>query len=112
MIAPVTAPLDMRPASPPAAAEGTPLTAVKVRADGLSFYYGKTRALDGISLDIRANLVTAFIGPSGCGKSTYLRTLNRMNDIVPGARVVGTVELDGQNIYAPGTDVVGLRRRV
>jgi phosphate transport system ATP-binding protein len=112
MIAPVTAPLDMRPAAPPAGVESGPLTSVKVRADGLSFYYGKTRALDGISLDIRANVVTAFIGPSGCGKSTFLRTLNRMNDIVPGARVVGKVEIDGENIYAPGTDVVSLRRRV
>jgi phosphate transport system ATP-binding protein len=85
---------------------------VKVRADRLSFYYGRTRALDGISLEIPANLVTAFIGPSGCGKSTFLRTLNRMNDIVPGARVEGRVEIDGRNIYDPGTDAVALRRRV
>jgi phosphate transport system ATP-binding protein len=86
--------------------------AVKMRVDRLSFFYGKTQALNDISLDMRANLVTAFIGPSGCGKSTFLRTLNRMNDIVPGARVEGTVEIDGQNIYAPGTDPVALRRRI
>jgi phosphate transport system ATP-binding protein len=85
---------------------------IKVRADRLSFYYGKVRALTDISLDVRANLVTAFIGPSGCGKSTFLRTLNRMNDIIPGTRVEGRVELDGRDIYAPGTDAVALRRRV
>ena len=61
---------------------------------------------------MRANLVTAFIGPSGCGKSTFLRTLNRMNDIIVGARVEGSVMIDGDDVYAPGTDVVGLRRRV
>ena len=61
---------------------------------------------------MRANLVTAFIGPSGCGKSTFLRTLNRMNDIIVGARVEGSVKIDGDDVYAPGTDVVGLRRRV
>jgi phosphate transport system ATP-binding protein len=98
-----------RPAPPAEPVAGAP---VRVRARRLSFYYGKTRALDDISLDIHANLVTAFIGPSGCGKSTFLRTLNRMNDIVPGARVEGTVELDGRNIYAPGTDAVALRKRV
>jgi len=85
---------------------------VKVRADRLSFYYGQTRALTDISLDISTKLVTAFIGPSGCGKSTFLRTLNRMNDIIPAARVDGRVEIDGVDIYAPRTDVVALRRRV
>ncbi len=93
-------------------ASGEPSLPVKVRATDLSFYYGATRALTGISLDIHANRVTAFIGPSGCGKSTFLRTLNRMNDIVPGARVEGRVEIDGADIYAPRTDVVALRRRV
>jgi phosphate transport system ATP-binding protein len=86
--------------------------AVKIEVDRLSFYYGATRALTGITLSIRAHLVTAFIGPSGCGKSTFLRTLNRMNDIIPGTRVEGRVRLDGRDIYAPGTDVVALRRRV
>ena len=61
---------------------------------------------------MRANVVTAFIGPSGCGKSTFLRTLNRMNDIIPGTRVEGTVLIDDVNIYDPGIDVVELRRRV
>src|SRR5215471_16880501 len=77
----------------------------------LNFYYGKTRALKDITLSVPSNRVTAFIGPSGCGKSTLIRTLNRMNDIIPGVRIEGTIELDGEDIYAPGTDVVLLRRR-
>jgi phosphate transport system ATP-binding protein len=68
--------------------------------------------LKDISLSIPANQVTAFIGPSGCGKSTLLRTLNRMNDVIPGTRIEGRVVLDGNDIYAPGTDVVSLRRKV
>jgi phosphate transport system ATP-binding protein len=87
-------------------------TPVKVHVNHLSFYYGQKRALSDISIEIRANVVTAFIGPSGCGKSTFIRTLNRMNDIIPGARVDGEVNIDGANIYQPGTDVVALRRRV
>jgi len=78
----------------------------------MNFYYGEKRALHDISVQLGANLVSAFIGPSGCGKSTFLRTLNRMNDIIPGTRVEGTVLIDGVNIYDPGLDVVGLRRRV
>jgi phosphate transport system ATP-binding protein len=85
---------------------------VKIDVDALNFYYGPKRALDGISIQIRSNLVTAFIGPSGCGKSTFLRTLNRMNDIIPATRVEGSVRIDGQSIYEPGTDVVHLRRQV
>ena len=85
---------------------------VAIDADGLNFYYGDKRALDGISIKIPAHLVTAFIGPSGCGKSTFLRTLNRMNDIIAGTRVEGKVLIEGNDIYAPGTDVVALRRRV
>jgi phosphate transport system ATP-binding protein len=94
---------------------GTPSPAsqgVKVDVRDLNFYYGSKRALDAISMRIETNLVTAFIGPSGCGKSTFLRTLNRMNDIIPETRVEGTVEVDGNDIYAPGVDVVELRRRV
>jgi phosphate transport system ATP-binding protein len=87
-------------------------TPVKIEVDRLNFYYGQKRALDGIAIQIRAHLVTAFIGPSGCGKSTFLRTLNRMNDIIPGTRVEGTVLLDGQDIYDQHLDVVALRRRV
>jgi phosphate transport system ATP-binding protein len=93
----------------PAASLDTP---VKIAVDALNFYYGPKRALDGISIQIRANLVTAFIGPSGCGKSTFLRTLNRMNDIIPATRVEGSVQIDGQSIYASGVDVVQLRRKV
>ncbi len=78
----------------------------------LNFYYGQKRALEDITLGIQPNVVTAFIGPSGCGKSTFLRTLNRMNDIIAGARVDGSVLIDGTDIYGPSTDVVALRRRV
>jgi phosphate transport system ATP-binding protein len=85
---------------------------VKIDVASLNFYYTAKRALEDITLKIQSNVVTAFIGPSGCGKSTFLRTLNRMNDIILGARVDGTVLFDGQNIYGPGIDVVQLRRRV
>jgi phosphate transport system ATP-binding protein len=85
---------------------------IKIQAEHLDFYYGDTRALHDISLGVQANLVTAFIGPSGCGKSTFLRTLNRMNDIIPGTRVAGRVLIDGAHIYDPGVDVAALRRRV
>jgi len=84
----------------------------KIEVEGLNFYYGSTRALTDITMTMAANVVTAFIGPSGCGKSTFLRTLNRMNDIIAGTRVEGRVVIDGQNVYAPSTDVVLLRRRV
>ncbi|MGE0448983.1 MAG: phosphate ABC transporter ATP-binding protein PstB [Vicinamibacterales bacterium] len=78
----------------------------------MNFYYGQNRVLHGISLKILPNQVTAFIGPSGCGKSTFLRSLNRMNDIIPGARAEGSVRVDGEDIYAPSVDVVALRRKV
>jgi phosphate transport system ATP-binding protein len=78
----------------------------------LNFFYGKAQALHDINLDIPSKQVMAFIGPSGCGKSTFLRTLNRMNDTIPGSRVEGSVSIDGEDIYAPGTDVVNLRRKV
>jgi phosphate transport system ATP-binding protein len=78
----------------------------------LNFYYGTKRALENITIGIQPNLVTAFIGPSGCGKSTFLRTLNRMNDIIAGSRVEGRVLIDGNDIYGASTDVVALRRRV
>ncbi len=86
--------------------------ATKIDVQSLSFYYGAKQALQDITLKIQPNVVTAFIGPSGCGKSTFLRTLNRMNDIVPGTRVDGKVLLDGDDIYSPDVDVVHLRRRV
>jgi phosphate transport system ATP-binding protein len=84
----------------------------KIDVTNLDFYYGPRRVLEGIKLKVRPNEVTALIGPSGCGKSTFLRSLNRMNDIVPGARVEGTIAIDGQDIYASSVDVVDLRRRV
>jgi phosphate transport system ATP-binding protein len=86
--------------------------ATKIAIEGLNFYYGPTRALQDISLEIPDRMVMAFIGPSGCGKTTFLRTLNRMNDVIPGTRVEGEVLIDGQDIYAPGADVVELRRKV
>jgi phosphate transport system ATP-binding protein len=91
---------------------GTASAPPKIRAIDLNFYYGQVQALFGITLDIRPNSVTAFIGPSGCGKSTFLRTLNRMNDTIEGTRLSGTVLIDDQQIYQPGTDVVMLRKRV
>jgi phosphate transport system ATP-binding protein len=84
----------------------------KIEAERLNFYYGTKHALQDISVKIAPNVVTAFIGPSGCGKSTFLRTLNRMNDIIPGTRVDGSVRIDDQDIYGSGVDVVQLRRRV
>lgn len=87
-------------------------SSMKIRASDLNFYYGNSQALHGINMQIPAQQVTAFIGPSGCGKSTFLRTLNRMNDTILGTRVEGEIELDGENIYAPNTDVVALRQRV
>jgi phosphate transport system ATP-binding protein len=84
----------------------------KIHVEALSFYYRDFRALIDISMDIQERDITALIGPSGCGKSTFLRCLNRMNDTIPGIRVEGQVLLDGEDIYAPGTNVVDLRQRV
>jgi phosphate transport system ATP-binding protein len=99
------------PEAPKTAAAAAPRPS-KIEVANLDFYYGTRRVLEAINVKIRPNEVTALIGPSGCGKSTFLRTLNRMNDIVAGSRVEGTVTLDGDNIYAPSVDVVDLRRRV
>ena len=84
----------------------------KMSIQNLNFYYGDFRALSDVSMSIKERQITALIGPSGCGKSTFLRTLNRMNDTIPGTRVEGRVLLDGQDIYAPQVDVVNLRQRV
>jgi phosphate transport system ATP-binding protein len=84
----------------------------KISISNLDFFYGKVQALYDISLEIPEREIVAFIGPSGCGKSTFIRTLNRMNDTIPGARVEGEVIIDGRNVYTPGTDVVSLRRKV
>jgi phosphate transport system ATP-binding protein len=89
-----------------------PSGTAKIDVSGMNFYYGPQRVLEDVSVAIRANEVTALIGPSGCGKSTFIRSLNRMNDIVPGARVEGSIRIDGQDIYAPSVDAVDLRRRV
>ncbi len=78
----------------------------------LDFYYGKFQALKGISLDIEKNLITALIGPSGCGKTTFLRSLNRMTDLIEDVRVTGTVLIDGEDIYRPATDLLDLRKKV
>jgi phosphate transport system ATP-binding protein len=87
-------------------------TKPKLEAHNLSFYYGATQALFDVTLSIPERSVTALIGPSGCGKSTFLRTLNRMNDIIEGTRVTGRVLLEGVDIYEAGIDVVALRKRV
>ncbi|HYG08497.1 MAG TPA: phosphate ABC transporter ATP-binding protein PstB [Pyrinomonadaceae bacterium] len=95
-----------------AAARGGEAAPAKVSVRELNFFYGRSQALHSISLDVEERVVMAFIGPSGCGKSTFLRTLNRMNDTIPGARAEGSVLIDGEDIYAPGRDVVALRRKV
>jgi phosphate transport system ATP-binding protein len=96
----------------PGRALSVDLPAARIEVRDLSVWYGATRALTEVTLPVSANRVTALIGPSGCGKTTLLRTLNRMTDIVPGARVTGDVLLDGESILAPGTDAVALRRRI
>jgi phosphate transport system ATP-binding protein len=100
----------------PTAAGGPPAPEqqgqLKIDVEKLSFYYGDKIALEDISIKIQPNVVTAFIGPSGCGKSTFIRTLNRMNDIIPGVRVEGRVCIDSHDIYGQGVDVVALRRKV
>lgn len=87
-------------------------TAPKMSARNVNVFYGDKQAIRDVSLDVRADDVTAFIGPSGCGKSTFLRCFNRMNDTVASARVEGDIRLDGTDIYAPQMDVVQLRARV
>lgn len=85
---------------------------ITIKANKFNLYYGDFQALQGIDMDIYARTVTAFIGPSGCGKSTFLRSLNRMNDLIDGVRLEGRITLDGVDIYEPKTDVVRLRKRV
>ena len=85
---------------------------VKLEAKSLNVFYGSFQAIKDASLSIPANRVQALIGPSGCGKTTFLRALNRMHDLTPGARVVGSVALDGVNIYTPGIDAVAVRHRI
>jgi len=89
-----------------------PNLTAKMETKGLNFYYGSTQALKQINVTLFAQQITALIGPSGCGKSTFLRTLNRMNDLIPHTRLEGTITLDGQDIYRTDMDVVSLRQRV
>ena len=84
----------------------------RISTKNVNVFYGEKQAIDDISIDIGSGEVTAFIGPSGCGKSTFLRTLNRMNDTIPGCRVTGELLLDGEDIYGAAMDVVQLRARV
>ena len=84
----------------------------RIEVTDLNVYYGTFRAVEDVTITIEPRTVTAFIGPSGCGKSTFLRTLNRMHEVIPGARVEGEVLLDGENLYGPGVDPVRVRRQV
>jgi phosphate transport system ATP-binding protein len=83
-----------------------------IEVKSLSVFYGQFQALKSVQLELQARKITALIGPSGCGKSTFLRTLNRMNDLIEGARTEGQVVFDGKNIYDPETDLLELRRRI
>ena len=85
---------------------------IKVKVENLNLYYGENHALKDVNMDIQENAVTAFIGPSGCGKSTFLKTLNRMNDLVDGVRIEGKVLLDGEDIYDTAVDTTILRKKV
>jgi phosphate transport system ATP-binding protein len=100
-----------RPVSPQSEKEAKAGEA-KISVRHFDFFYGSAKVLHGVNLDIPDQQVTALIGPSGCGKTTFIRSINRMNDIIPEARAKGTITIDGRDIYAPGTDVVALRRRV
>ena len=84
----------------------------KISVRDLNLFYGENHALKHVNMDIKENAITAFIGPSGCGKSTFLKTLNRMNDLVEGVRITGQVEIDGQNILDKGIDTTALRKKV
>ena len=95
--------------TPPVAGEPS---ALGMRIENLSAFYGSFKAITDVSLDIQANKVTAIIGPSGCGKSTFIRCLNRMHEVIPGARAEGHVTLDDQDIYAKNVDPVNVRRRI
>ncbi|MER6514840.1 phosphate ABC transporter ATP-binding protein PstB [Nonomuraea sp. NPDC048881] len=84
----------------------------QIQVSGLDAYYGSHKAIEDVSMTIEPRSITAFIGPSGCGKSTFLRTLNRMHEVIPGARVEGKVMLDGEDLYAPTVEPVSVRRMV
>jgi phosphate transport system ATP-binding protein len=100
--------------APPTASPADPATApeIKIKVRDLDVFYGTKRAVRDVNMDIAARSVTAFIGPSGCGKSTILRCFDRMNDLIPSARIRGSILLDGEDIYAPDVQPVEVRRRV
>jgi phosphate transport system ATP-binding protein len=108
----MSGPVSVTPGLDPSAAQELPLEAPLVEIERLSLWYGEKQALKDISMRIPKHRVTAYIGPSGCGKSTLLRCLNRMNDLVDGVRIGGTVRIGGADIYDPGLDVTELRKRV
>ena len=84
----------------------------KIKVSDMNLYYGENHALKNINMDIQDKTITALIGPSGCGKSTFLKSLNRMNDLIPNVKITGGIELDGEDIYAPGVDTTLLRKKV
>ena len=109
------APSGLRAIEPSAPGDGdaaAPPGATLIAAEAVSVFYGEFEAIKKVSLTIPQNRVVAFIGPSGCGKSTFLRSINRLNDLIPGCRVSGRLVIGGRNIYDPGVDLVSLRRQV
>ncbi|MBU2292079.1 MAG: ATP-binding cassette domain-containing protein, partial [Alphaproteobacteria bacterium] len=98
--------------APPVVHNSTPMGPTKIAARDVSVFYSGKQALYDVTLDIPDKTVTALIGPSGCGKSTFLRTMNRMNDTIPGAKVTGRIEMDGEDVNAKSVDPVLLRARV
>ncbi|TIC88359.1 phosphate ABC transporter ATP-binding protein [Nocardioides sp. GY 10113] len=86
--------------------------AKSIDVSDVNIYYGDFLAVEGVNMSVRARAVTAFIGPSGCGKSTFLRSLNRMHEVIPGARVEGKIVVDGHDLYGPGVDPVAVRRQI
>jgi phosphate transport system ATP-binding protein len=99
-------------AQPAATSSAAPAATGRIDVERFDFWYGKTQALFDINLSIAPRAVTALIGPSGCGKSTFLRSINRLNELIPGARRSGEIRLDDENIYQKGMDIVTLRQRV
>ena len=100
----------LEPREPRRAPTADESPAIEVR--NFSFWYGKTQALQSVSLTVPRRAVTALIGPSGCGKSTFLRSVNRMNDLIPGTRVAGDLVVEGEAVYGPAIDLVAFRQRV
>ena len=84
----------------------------RIQAKDVDVYYGKFKAVEGVNIDIAPRTVTAFIGPSGCGKTTFLRAINRMHEVLPGAHVEGQLLLDGEDVYGPGVDPVTVRSQI